>query len=199
MTNIINRVKGLIVSPKTEWDKIATEQSKPASLATTYALPLLLIGTVACFISFGVIGLHGFRSMNFGFRFGLMHALSIGLAMVATAFGIDMLAPNFQSQKNMVSSTQLAVYSFTPLLIVSALYIIPNDTIRILVKMAGFYGLYLMYEGFPKLKTVPEDKKMTYMFASMGIAVGSYAILDLIMYEILKPTFSDIIAAYIPG
>lgn len=195
MTNI-DRIKGLIVAPKKEWEKIALEQTSPASLATKYALPLVLIGTVAFVLSIGVIGIGGLRSLSFGIRLGLIHALSCGLAIAATAFGIDMLAPNFQAEKNMVRSTQLAVYSFTPLLVLSVLYIIPtlDSTISALVQLGGAYGLYIMYEGFDYMKPTPVEKKMSYMFASMGIMVGTYVISRLIIYSILKPTFSDILS-----
>ena len=197
MTNI-DRIKGLIVAPKKEWEKIALEQTSPASLATKYALPLVLIGTVAYILSIGVIGIGGLRSLSFGIRLGLIHALSCGLAIAATAFGIDMLAPNFQAEKNMVRSTQLAVYSFTPILVLSILYIIPtlDSTISTLVQLGGAYGLYIMYEGFDYMKPTPVEKKMAYMFASMGIMVGTYVVSHLIIYSILKPTFSDILSLY---
>lgn len=194
----INRIKSMITTPKKEWEKIALEQTSFTSLITNYAFPLVLMGTIAFILSIGVIGIDGYRSFSLGIRFGLIHALSCGLAMAGTAFSIDMLASSFQAEKNMMRSTQLAVYSFTPLLILSALYIIPTfDTIiSTLVQLGGIYGLYIMYQGLDCMKLTPVDKKLPYMFASIVVTVGIYIISRSIIHNILKPTISDILSLY---
>lgn len=191
-----NRIKGIIIAPKKEWEQIDTEQTTISSLAITYALPLVLIGAIASFIAFGVIGVDvvfmRFRSMNLGIRVAFMHILSCGLSMAAAAIVIDMLAPNFQSEKNMLRSVQLVVYSYTPMLVASILLIIPSSGLAVLASLAGLYGLYVMYVGFDFMKKTPEDKKMPYFFTSIGCLIVVYIIVYFIIRSLLMPSFSSL-------
>ena len=56
--NIIERVKNILMTPKTEWDVINGETATPMSLLIGYVVPMALIGAVASFIGYGFIGLN---------------------------------------------------------------------------------------------------------------------------------------------
>jgi hypothetical protein len=45
--SIINRIKNILLTPKTEWPVVNQEQENPGSLLTKYVLPLLILGAVA--------------------------------------------------------------------------------------------------------------------------------------------------------
>jgi hypothetical protein len=54
--NIVERVKNIIMTPKTEWDVIAGEATQPKDLVITYVLPLAALAAIAGFIGTVVIG-----------------------------------------------------------------------------------------------------------------------------------------------
>jgi hypothetical protein len=58
---IVNRVKGICLKPKTEWDAISEESPSTADLFKGYAVPLAAIGPIAAFIGGSIVG----RSMPF--------------------------------------------------------------------------------------------------------------------------------------
>ena len=53
---IIDRVKNILITPKTEWDVIAGESSSTGGLLTGYVLPLAGISALAGFIGTSLIG-----------------------------------------------------------------------------------------------------------------------------------------------
>ena len=55
MEVIINRVKNVLVSPKTEWAVIEAENSPHAKVFTSYVLLLAIIPAAAAFIGYGLI------------------------------------------------------------------------------------------------------------------------------------------------
>ena len=44
--NIVERVKNILMTPKTEWDVINGETATPQSLLMGYILPLAIVGAV---------------------------------------------------------------------------------------------------------------------------------------------------------
>jgi hypothetical protein len=77
--NLIERAKNILMSPRAEWARIATESTGLGALLTGYVLPLAAIGALA-----GVIGSMLFLGMLFGAA-GLIPAivgavLSVGCA-----------------------------------------------------------------------------------------------------------------------
>jgi hypothetical protein len=54
--SIIARVKGIILTPKLEWEIISTEKKTTASVFRRYLLPLSAIPVVACYIGYGIVG-----------------------------------------------------------------------------------------------------------------------------------------------
>jgi len=58
--NIVERVKNILVTPKTEWDVIAAEATPPKQLIISYVLPLAAIAAIAGFISYSLIGMSMF-------------------------------------------------------------------------------------------------------------------------------------------
>jgi uncharacterized protein (DUF2062 family) len=95
-----------------------------------------------------------------------------------------MLAPSFNSEKNMGKSAQLVAYSGTPSYIGSFLSFIP--VIGLLISIAAWvYGIYLMYLGIGPLKKTPEDKKVVYLIVAFIIMIASYFIITAIIGAII--------------
>lgn len=190
--NIIERVKNILTTPKTEWDVINNETPDNTKILTTYVIPLVAIGTVAAFIGWGFIGKsyfgYRFKSTELGIRYALI-ALIAGVAgTYLMAFVVDALAPTFKSEKNFGKSFQLAAYSYTAGWVGAVLNIIPS--LALIGSLAGLYGLYLLYIGLPKLKKTPEDQVTGYFVASLVTMIVASFVVAMILRSILIPSFS---------
>ena len=181
--NLINRAKSILLTPKTEWSLIESEQTDVKTLTTNYLLPLALIPAIAGFIGFGligqnVLGMH-IGSAGYGLRYAIVNLVSTIGGAFLTAYIIDLLAPSFGSEKNFLQSFKLVVYSYTPMMVAGILLIIPS--LSILATLAGLYGLYLLYIGLQPLKKTPEDKKTSYFVVSLIVVIlGSFVLSSIL-------------------
>lgn len=185
--NLIERAKNIMLSPKTEWEAVANEEPNIQQILISYVLPLALIPAVAILIGWGVIGMWGFTSFNYGIAVALVQLLNAFIAVLVTAFVIDALAPSFGSQKNFGKALQLVAYSMTPVWIAGILNIIP--TIGWLGSLIGLYGLYLLYLGIAPLMKTPEDKRVGYLIVSIVILLVVYFVIAAILTAILFAVF----------
>jgi hypothetical protein len=175
---LVQRAKNIIVSPRTEWDVIAAENTPSRDLVVGYVLPLAAVAAIAGFIGMTLIG----QSLPFlgTFRMGIGWGLGLAIYNIIMAvvfvfvlgFIIDALAPTFNGQKNMAQATKLAAYSYTPAWLAGILGIIP--ALGILAIIGALYGLYLLYLGLPRLMKNPPDKSAGYtaLVVVCAIVVG---------------------------
>jgi hypothetical protein len=180
--NLIERVKNILITPKTEWDVINGETATPQSLLMGYVLPLAVVAAAGSLLKGLLFG------GLWGFNYYILGAVIAFVAQVVgyylSVYVIDMLAPSFGSEKNLNKSAQLVAYSGTPSYIAGLLSFIP--ILSILVSLAGWvYGIYLMYLGIGPLKKTPEDKKVVYMIVSFVIMFAIYFIISAILGAIL--------------
>ncbi len=163
---IVDRVKAIILSPKTEWPVIEAESQDVASIYKNYLIYLAAIGPVALFVSMSVFGMSfGGITVRTGFFSGLMQAVvtfALTLAMFyVIALIVDALAPKFGGQKNMNNAFKLVAYGSTASLVAAVLYLFPM--LSILVLLASFYALYTIYVGLPVMMKNPPEKTLPYM------------------------------------
>jgi hypothetical protein len=163
---MIERIKGICLKPKTEWDAIAEEETSTAELFKGYAVPLAAIPAIAGFIGGSLIG----RSVPFigSYRVPLVSGLAMAIfTFVMALVGvfivsliINALAPSFGAEKNSSQALKVAVYSYTPAWVAGVLQILPM--LGILAILAGLYGLFLLYLGLPRLMKCPQEKAVGY-------------------------------------
>lgn len=185
--NMIDRVKNILISPQKEWQVINGEAGNPASITTSYLLPLILVGALAAFIGFGLIGVGvGFfkiAGVGWGIKMALGYAIRTIISIFILAFIIDALAANFGSEKNFNKSFQVAAYSATAGLVGGIFLIIP--ALAILSMLASLYGLYLLYVGLPILKKTPADKAVNYFVVVLLVAI----VIGVILYYLQNLLF----------
>ena len=164
---MIDRVKNIIVTPKTEWAVIENEPSTTQGLLLNYAAPLAAIGAVAGFVGMSVIG-YTIPFIGGTVRTPLVAgivgavlgvAMALGMAFVLSLI-IDALAPSFGAEKNPSRALKVAVYSLTPGWVAGVLNIIPM--LGMLAILAMLYGIYVMYLGLRSLMRSPDDKAIGY-------------------------------------
>lgn len=180
--NLIERVKNILLTPKTEWDVINGETATTQSLLMGYVLPLAIIAAAGSLL----------KGLLFAGTYGLKYFIvTAAIAFIAavisfyiTVIIVDMLAPSFASEKNMDKSAQLVAYSATPSYVGALLSFIPVVG-GIIALAAWAYGVYLMYLGIGPLKKTPEDKKVVYMIVAFLIMIVLYFILVAVLGAIL--------------
>jgi hypothetical protein len=188
--NLVERAKNMIVTPKTEWEVVSSEESDIMTLLKTYVLPLAVLGAVAAFIGQGLIGTNVFGvkvggNISFGIAQALIHLLSVSIAFVLTAYVVDMLAPTFQSEKNLNKSAQLVAFSNTPAMVGAFLAILPS--LAWIGSLFGLYGFYLLYIGLPILKKTPENQRIGYIVVTILVLIAIYVVLGLILASLFLP------------
>jgi Yip1 domain len=148
--NLVERVKGIILSPKAEWQVIAGEAGDTGYLFGNYVAILAGIPAVCGFIGALLIGLPPVTALIAGVIKYLLAFLSVYIV----AWIVNLLAPAFGSQKNFASALKVTVYSYTPSWLAGVFLIIPRLGF---LTILGLYGLYLLWLGLlPVMKTPPE-------------------------------------------
>ncbi|HJY37733.1 MAG TPA: Yip1 family protein, partial [Steroidobacteraceae bacterium] len=160
---LIARVKGILLTPKTEWPVIAGEQTTVADLYKGYVIWLAAIPPIFTFLKFSLIG----ASMPFAgtFRIGIGPGLSqmvltyvLSLVMFyIVALIIDALAPNFGGTRDRVQAFKAIVYAYTASCVAGVVVILPLIAVLISIA-AGIYGIYLLYLGLPHTMKCPPDR-----------------------------------------
>jgi hypothetical protein len=180
--NLIDRVKNILITPKTEWDVINGESATPQSLFTGYVLPLAIVSAIgpllSGFLFAGVLGLKYFLII------AIVAFISSIIGFYVSAYIIDLLAPSFASEKNLNKSAQLVAYSATPSYVAGLLSFIP--VIGGLLKFAAWiYSVYIMYLGVGPLKKTEEDKKVIYLLVAFVVMIGVTLVIGAILGGIL--------------
>jgi len=163
---LIERAKGICLSPKAEWEKIATETTDVKSLYTGYAMILAAIPAICGFIGMTLIGVSMPIVGNIRTPIGaglvqLVVGYVLGLGVIyLVSLIVNALAPTFDGQKDGVQALKLVIYSSTPVWIAGILSLIPM--LGALGILAGLYGLYLLYIGLPVLMKNPAEKSIGY-------------------------------------
>ncbi len=175
--NLVERVKAILLTPKTEWATIEGEPGDPQYLFTNYVAILAAIPAVCHFIGMSLVGVN--MPMVGTFRVGIGAGLAGAIVYYVLAFVmvyvmaliVDGLAPTFGGQKSQPSALKLAVYSMTPVWLVGVFSLIPGLSI---LGILGLYGLYLFWLGAPALMKTPEDKSIAYTAAVVvcGIVIS---------------------------
>ena len=184
---IMERIRGLVLKPAAEWEKIKGEENSPRRLLLGWILPLAAIPALASLIGYGVIGvsLAGLATLH-NFSLGLAQALvsfsvSVG-AVFLVAVAIDNLAPYFGAEKSFNKSLALATYTWVPGWLIGILNIVPN--LAPLVMLVSLYGFYLLWLGIGPLKNAPQDKLLPYFGSVVGVAIVAFIVIGLIMSSI---------------
>jgi len=161
--NLVERVKSIIVKPKSEWPVIAGESGDPGYLFPNYVCIVSAIPPVCTFIGSVVIGYGPFHA---GIVSGLLRAIItyvLGLVGVfVMAYVIDFLAGAFDGQRNFGNAMRVSAYAPTAGWVAGVFNIIPFLGI---LAILGLYSIYLLHTGLVALMRPPESKAVIYTIA----------------------------------
>lgn len=184
--NLIDRVKNILVTPKTEWEVINGEAATPQSLLMGYVLPLAIVSAAGPLLT-GFL-FPGVIALTFFLMTAVITFISTVLGYYISVYIVDLLAPSFGSEKDLNKSAQLVAYSGTPSHVAGLLSFIP--VIGGLLKFAAWiYSIYIMYLGVGPLKKTPEDKKVIYLLVAFLVMIAVTLIVAAVLGAILFAAF----------
>ena len=161
--NLVERVKAILLQPKSEWPVIEREPGDTAYLFSNYVAILAAIPPVCAFIGTSIIGFGPFRV---GIVSGLMRAVIVYVltlvGVFVVAFIIDFLAGVFGGRKNFDNAMKVSAYAPTAAWVVGVFNIIPALSF---LGILGLYSFYLLHTGIAALMKPPADKAVIYTIA----------------------------------
>jgi hypothetical protein len=163
---LVDRVKNILLSPRTEWPVIDAEPATVASLYTGYIMPLAAIPAICQAIGMSLIGYTipfvGHVQTSIGSAL-INAAVTYCFTLVAVylmALVADALAPSFGGTKNQIQALKVVAYSFTASWVAGILSLIP--ALGLIGLLLSLYSFYLLYLGLPVLMKAPQDKAVGY-------------------------------------
>lgn len=175
----IDRIKNIVLTPKTEWPVIAAEPTRIAELYTGFFAPLAALSALVSFIRMSVIGYGSVFgvALRTPVATGLEYSIgSFALALLGlylAGFIISVLAPTFGGRRDLGQALKVAAYSATPVLAGSVLSLLPMFA-TLLQLAAAIYAIYLLYLGLPQLMHSARERAVGYTVAVIicGLLVG---------------------------
>ena len=172
---LIDRVKSILASPRSEWPVIAAEPASVAGLYTGYIMLLAAIPAVFGFIKGSLIG-HGMFGITvttpiFAGLAGMVLGYVLGLVVVyLVAMIVNALAPTFGGQKSQVQALKAVAYAWTAAWVAGIAVIVP--WLGWLITLAGgVYSIYLLYLGLPHAMKCPPEKSVGYTAVTVIITI----------------------------
>lgn len=177
---LVDRARNILMSPATEWPRIDAQPITVSGIFTGYAVPLAAIGPISGFVG-SVVFAH---SVVLGL---IVAVVSYVLALVTvwiTSQILNLLAPSFGAQQNIVAATKLAVFSYTAAWVAGVFQLIPVlGSIMALVGVV--YSFYLLWLGLPILMKTSADKAVGYFVVTIIVQIVVGVVIFLILGAIV--------------
>jgi hypothetical protein len=173
--NLVERVKGILLQPKSEWAAIEREPGDAGYLFPNYVCIVAAIPPVCSFIGSALIGYGPFR---LGIVAGLLHAVVVYVLTLAgvfvVAYVIDFLAGTFNGRQNLGNAMKVSAYAPTAAWVAGIFNLIPMLSV---LGILGLYSLYLLHTGIAALMKPPADKALFYTIAVIVCVFVVYLII----------------------
>ena len=179
---LADRVKNILLTPKTEWPVIDAEPTTVADLYKGYIMPLAAIGPIAQAVGWTVFGLRVPFLGTYRTPIGtaLVSALVTYLLTLAAVYVlaiiIDKLAPTFNGTPSQIQALKVAAYSSTASWVAGIFMLIPALS---MLSILGVYSLYLLYLGLPVLMKTPPEKALSYTVVVILAAIVLFMVIGL--------------------
>ncbi len=158
--NLVERIKGILLQPKSEWQAIEREPGNAGYLFPNYVAIVAAVPPVCAFIGLSIVGYGPFR---LGIVSGILHAVVVYIlsliSVFVLAYVIDFLAGTFGARKNLDNAMKVSAYAPTAAWLAGVFKVIPALSI---LGILGLYSLYLLYTGIAILMKPAADKALIY-------------------------------------
>lgn len=167
--NLVERVKNIVLQPKSEWPVIEREPGNAGYLFSNYVAIVAAIPPVCAFIGMSLIG---FGPYHVGIVGGLLRAIVIYLltlvGVFVVAYVIDFLAGTFGAQKNLDNAMRVSAYAPTAAWLTGIFNLIPFLGF---LSILGLYSLYLLHTGLVALMRPTPDRALVYTIAVIVVVI----------------------------
>ncbi|MGA8170590.1 MAG: Yip1 family protein [Methylocystis sp.] len=187
--NLYRRIKGLIITPDTEWVEIEAENKSVFELYRDFIVYLALIPPFASFLGGYFFGFGrgptdvDHLSLGAGLlRAAVQYTLSLPL-LYLVAFVISSITPHFDGKADDKRALTLAAYSYAPAWLAAVFGLIPG--LRWL-DILGFYGIYVFYHGLPRMMKCPKDHADVFTMAVLVLSVATAALHGWIVHSLMR-------------
>src|SRR5690554_4082688 len=182
---LIDRVKSILTSPRSEWPVIAAEPASVSGLYTGYIMLLAAIPAVSGFIKGSLIGhgvfgitvttpiLAGLVGMVLGYVLGLV-------VLYLVAMIVNALAPTFGGRKDQVQALKAVGYAWTAAWVAGIAVVVPWLG-WLLALAGGIYSIRLLYLGLPHTMKCPPEKSLGYTVVTVVITIVLGWVLGLVI------------------
>lgn len=180
--SLVDRVKNILMTPKTEWPVIDAEPTSIGDIYKSYVMILAAIPSICMLIGLAAFGL-GYFAMSFLIAQAVISYVFALIGCYVLALIIEALAPSFGGTKDRVKAFKVAAYSYTAVWVAGVFLLFPPLAILLLIALA--YTLYLLYLGLPVLMKSPDDKSLVYTVAVIVAAIVLYLVVGWITQKLL--------------
>jgi Yip1 domain len=167
--NLMDRIKGILLQPKSEWGKIDSEPGDAGYLISNYVAILAAIAPICTFIGTSIIGIGGER---IGIGLGLFRAIVVYvltlIGFFVVGYIIDFLAGTFGARKDLQSAMKVSAYAPTAAWLAGVFNILPALSF---LSILGLYSLYLLYTGISALMKPASNNALIYTIAVIVCAI----------------------------
>lgn len=195
---LFDRVKDILISPKSEWAVIDAEPATVNGILTSYVMILAAIGPICSIIGLSVIGVYGIK---FPFSYSVASAVFGYILAIASvyisALIIDALAPSFGAAKNSVRSMKVAAYAATPYFLAGIFQLLPM--LSWLVWLGAIYGWFLLYLGLGTVMKSPQDKTVVYTIVVIVVEIVVAVVFAMIVGMIVLSIFGNPLLTGMPA
>jgi len=195
----IERAKNILLSPQTEWEKIDKENSPSAKTLTGYLLLVAAVPAVVSLLGYFFAGIFGGAFFGYALATGfktaiMMYAVVVGGAFI-TALVANLLADNFESDKDFNKAFALSAHAWTPFCVAGVLLIYPTPFLFWLWVIVGIgYGLFLLYKGIQPLLKTPLEQLTPYLaVCAGGFAAAFFLLIIALSYMFLGDIYFSVI------
>jgi len=167
--NLVDRIKGILLQPKSEWSKIDSEPGDAGYLLSNYVAIVAAIAPICTFIGTSIIGIGGQRiGIGLGlFRAVVVYVLTL-IGFFLVGYIIDFLAGTFGARKNLASAMKVSAYAPTAAWLAGVFNILPALSF---LSILGLYSLYLLYTGIGTLMRPAASNALIYTIAVIVCAI----------------------------
>lgn len=148
-THFADRVRRIVLDPRTEWPRIAKEQASVEAIFTGWVMILAAIGPIALLISR--------RSI----RLAVAEYILWLIITFVLAQAVDALSPSFGGKRDFIASLKLTAYSLTTAWIAGIFGLLGAPGI-VLWLIAMAYAFYTFFLGAPVLKRAAPDRALPF-------------------------------------
>ena len=175
--DIVDRATKIILTPTTEWDVAAGEDTGVSDVFYGYVLILAVIPPLATLIGYSLI----FGQINFGFAL-IAAIFQYSLSLVAiffVAMVTQWLAPKFGGLDDLTQAMKLVAYAHTATWLGGILFLVPG--LSFISLAFAIYGIYLLYLGVTPVMAIPPERAITYTGAVVLTVFVTFFLLSMIM------------------